>query len=320
MLEVEATFFKNRYDTSTSKKFFGTIDSFEDMLEQYSKKPYESKNAASLISPAVYDTGSKRCNDKVLHWGGWAAVDIDNIGEMSFYEVGKHLQETIGQYRNVIYSTASSTKKNPKFRIVFFTTERVPSDKIRDFWYALSLEVNLGVDPQCKDLSRMYYTPGSFKDSFKFFHKQPGSLMVYEDLLKKHAKAILEHRKNTTKNSLENFPEEIRKAILKHRVQQMNNYDVEWSNYKDCPFTPHSLIKDYDAIAYTDGTGRYLMIYKIMTAIASKAIKKRYPITPDDIVRLIREIDSDRSNLYSRRPLKKEAQRAISYAYSIANF
>ena len=55
----------------------------------------------------------------------------------------------------------------------------------------------------------------------------------------------------------------------------------------DCPFVNKKLIADYRAIAGIDGSGRYRMIYKIMTSIACTAVKRRYPITSGEVAELV---------------------------------
>jgi hypothetical protein len=78
------------------------------------------------------------------------------------------------------------------------------------------------------------------------------------------------------------------------------------------------LIGDYKQIAGVDGSGRYSMIYKIMTSIACNAVKAKYPITEYEIVDLVRSLDRETSNIYAKRPLNTEASRAIEFAYKNA--
>ena len=68
----------------------------------------------------------------------------------------------------------------------------------------------------------------------------------------------------------------------------------------------------------SDGSGRYAMIYQIMTSIACNAIKRKYPITSNQIAELIRQLDRDTSRRYQKRPLQTEAERALEYAYRTA--
>ena len=75
----------------------------------------------------------------------------------------------------------------------------------------------------------------------------------------------------------------------------------------------------FRSIAGIDGSGRYRMIYKIMTSIACSAVKRRYPITSGEVAELVRQLDADSSRIYQNRALKVEADRAIEYAYKNAS-
>jgi hypothetical protein len=56
-------------------------------------------------------------------------------------------------------------------------------------------------------------------------------------------------------------------------------------------------------------------MYQIMVAIAGNAIKNEYPITSDEIAVMCKEFDQDTGNWYQKRPLIKEADRALEYVY-----
>ena len=62
-------------------------------------------------------------------------------------------------------------------------------------------------------------------------------------------------------------------------------------------------------------TGWYHKMYQIMVATAGNAIKNKYPITPQEITNLCRELDVDTGNWYKNRALEKEANRALEYVY-----
>jgi hypothetical protein len=78
------------------------------------------------------------------------------------------------------------------------------------------------------------------------------------------------------------------------------------------------LVSAYSAIANIDGTGRYRMIYRIMSSIACQAVRRGYPIRSEQIAALVKELDANTSCIYQKRPLALEAERAIAYAYSRA--
>jgi hypothetical protein len=92
----------------------------------------------------------------------------------------------------------------------------------------------------------------------------------------------------------------------------MDNTNVVWSSYRDCPFFPRKLEAEYRLI---NNTGWYHKMYQIMVAVAGNAIKNQYPITANEISKLCRELDTETGNWYKNRPLDKEADRALEYVY-----
>src|SRR6056300_1550650 len=170
---ISLTVFKNIYNNKTNKRIdLSDFDAFEDALYGLSEIERKTKNDADLISPATYKPDTTRKNDNVVEWSGWCAVDVDD------YESEGDLQNDLisrfSTWRFTCYSTASSTRTNPKFRLVFPLTKSVKMERIRDFWYALQTELGDLGDRQTKDLSRMYYIPGKYADAFNFIFSNSG--------------------------------------------------------------------------------------------------------------------------------------------------
>ena len=106
---------------------YDSFDEFEAVLFKLSQSTkYPTKKDAPLISPAIYKKDSTRCNDGVTGWAGWCAVDVDIEVE----------SEPWKEYKHIKYSTASSTKELPKFRLVFPLTRYVDKEEIKHFWFA----------------------------------------------------------------------------------------------------------------------------------------------------------------------------------------
>jgi hypothetical protein len=274
-------------------------------LPGYKAKKGETKKSSSLISPAVYAKGGTRSNANVTSWGGWAALDVDEY-ECSFADAVK----VYSQYNHICYSTASSRPDKKKFRIVFQLNKEVPPDKIRHFWYALNKHFNSMADEQTKDLSRMYYVPAQYPHADNFIMARSGEVMDPDQIMALHP-----FSEKPSQSFIDKLPPNIQKEILNYRKGEMNNTAVSWSSYTDCPFVNKKLINEYKAISSIDGSGRYRMIYKIMSSIACNAVKRKYPITASQIAEMIRSLDSDTSRLYQKRPLNAEAERAIEFAY-----
>jgi hypothetical protein len=317
-LKLELTIFKSIFDNKTHRRMtFSSWEKFVFCLRELSKQPgYKPKKgeknnpkASPLISPAVFAKDTTRSNANVIEWGRWAALDVDEpkAGEDPFARFRD-------SYCNVCYSTASSTPEKPKFRAVFQLKRVVAREKIAHFWYALNKEFGSVGDEQTKDLSRMYYIPAVYPAAFNFFHDHTNeNLLDPDELMVKWPYSVRENGKSF----LERLPEEMRKTVIEHRKEQMTNRAVYWSSYRDCPFVNKVLIKQYESMANRDGSGRYRMLYKIMTSIACNAVTKKYPITASQIANLARELDANTSRIYQKRALEKEADRALEYAYSI---
>jgi hypothetical protein len=256
------------------------------------------------MSPASFLPDTTRANDNVVMWSGWAAIDIDDYVTDN---VESDLREKYGKYHYICYSTASSTKEHPKFRLIFPLRSDVVNKDIKHFWFALNKELNDIGDAQTKDLSRMYYVPGTYKGAYNFIFTNVGKMIDPSEMMGLH-----EYIEKTGNSFMDNLPKGIRDQIIAHRKNEMTNTTITWYNYKDCPFVPKNMVKEYSMISET---GWYSKMYAIMIAIAGSAIKKKYPINADQIAELCKQIDMDNGGWYNNRPLKKEADGAIEYIY-----
>ena len=104
----------------------------------------------------------------------------------------------------------------------------------------------------------------------------------------------------------------MQKQIIEHRKSKLDNTNVQWTSYRDCPFFPRNLEAEYRSIS---NSGWYHKMYQIMVALAGNAIKKNYPISANEISNLCRELDQETGNCYENRPIDKEADRALEYVY-----
>lgn len=305
-MNYSLTLFKSIFDNKTEKRMnFTSYHQFERLLFDLAQQKREDKKSAPLISPATYKENTTRANDNVLGWAGWCAVDVDE--HVFDGNLEQELLDRYGKWNHVVYSTASSTQEHPKFRIVFPLSIHVPKEKIKHFWFALNKELGDIGDPQTKDLSRMYYVPGKYEGAYNFiFNNFNGVDMNPYEIMSKHDYV------ERSGSLIDNLPKEIRKQVLAHRKSEMTNTNVSWSNYRDCPFVNKKLVKEYNEI--TD-TGWYTKMYSIMVSIAGNAIRKKYPITAQEITTLCKEIDYENGNWYKSRPFDKEADRAIEFVY-----
>lgn len=305
---IEFTAFPSVFDNKTHRRFsFENWEKFSAALFNMSKKPgYKPRKGeksnlkpAPLITPAVYEKNTTRANANVIKWAGWCALDIDEY-DTTFEEAVKQFND----YEYVCYSTASSTKEKPKFRIVFKLSTDIEADKIKHFWYALNKEFNSIGDPQTKDLSRMYYVPAQYLNAYNFCFANKGLELDPQTLMDKHDYV------DNSGTFLSKLPIEMQQAILQHRKDSLTNTDYKWTSYADCKFVNKRLVEEYRNIS---NTGWYHKMYQIMISIGGNAIRYKYPITATEISILCRQIDLETGGWYKNRPIEKESQRALDF-------
>lgn len=310
---VALTIFKSIFDNKTHRKMeLESFDQLEDLLYNLSKAPgYKPRkdekfnaNASPLITPATFQAGMTRANANVISWGGWAAIDVDEYPTGGF-------EDAIAAFkgcRHVCYSSASSKKEHPKFRVVLPLTCSVPAEKIRHFWFALNKQFKSLADPQTKDLSRMYYVPAQYPDAHNFiFSHREAPILNPAELMSKYF-----YIEKAQPGILDNLPEHVQKSIEKYQRSRLtNSHKYSWTSYKNCSFVKRELVRQYESIS---STGWYRLMYVIMSSIAASAIRKGYPITASEISALCRELDRDNGSWYKNRGMEIEAARAITFA------
>lgn len=305
-------FFENIYDTEVKQIELNGWDHLRTILEDLSNKPAVKggPNSAPLISSARYYPNTTRSNKNVECWSQWCAVDVDDYVipcEDDITPLYNALVNICGDYKFICYSTASSTREHPKFRLVFHLKREVPAEKIQHFWHALNKEIQGIGDEQTKDISRMFYVPGKYP-AFNFFFVKEGRPINPDDLMARWDPPI----QKRGGSFLDRLPDELREEVINYRKKQATNVSVSWNSYHNCPFWPKRLADEYRAIT---GTGWYFKMYQIMVAIAANAIRENYPITAKEIAAMCRELDAETGKWYTDRPLELEADGAIEYVY-----
>ena len=299
---ISLTIFDSIYDNKTAKRMdYESFEQFESVLYRLAEgNKYEKKSDAPLISPAIYKPDTTRANENVLAWGGFGIVDVDD-----FHGDIKEIEKKYETYKYVCYSTASSSVNSPKFRLVFPLTKFVDQSDIKHFWYALNKEIGDIADAQTKDLSRMYYVPSQYRNGFNFIFSHEGDVMDPDEIMVRHKYIV------RSENFYDRLPDAIKQGLMEHRKSQLNNTDITWTGYRDCPFVNQKKITEYKGL----NEGWYYAMYQLMVSIAGNAISKGYPITAKEIEYLIRDLDQDTGNWYLKRPINKEAERAIEFVF-----
>lgn len=324
---ISFTLFNNMFDNKTHQVFtLKCFKDFERILKNLANQPgYKPKKgeyvvrSSKLITPAIFHEGTTRGNVNVKEFGGFIMLDIDEHSLGTSDDLRYSLSSMYPDLHFLVYSTSSSTFDHPKFRMIIPLTRIVPAKDLHHLVFVTGKVFGELIDPQTKDIARMYFVPGQYKDAHNFLFVQDGYKYFDVDALFEEYPFTEEAQASSKSSFVDILNPTFKNRVIArrqvdHAIKSINKI-VTWSTYLDCPFVNQDLINQYKAIAFQDGSGRYKMIYKIMTSIAALAIKNNYPITPDEIILLIRQLDQDTANLYKRRKLNIEANRAIAWAY-----
>jgi len=319
MTEKKITIFGNIFDNRTDRrKEFKDWNAFKTFLIKLSELPaYKpkkgeknlAKKSSPLISPAIYEDGATRANMNVLAWSSWACVDIDTLIFKDVNNMKAELDEMIGEYDYVCYSTSSSTVEHPKFRVVFNLTEEVEYNSIKPFWYAVNQLLGNNVDVQTKDLSRMYYISGKYPDANNFIFTNDGKPLDPFDVMEMYPFDF----DNDSSSLFGGLGETARQELLSSAMRQCDNRDIVWSSYRDCPFVSDKKLNEYQSLT----SDWYSGLYNLAVSIAGSAKYFKYPISAYEIEQLLREIDRDNGEWYKNRPLQLESERAIAHVFGV---
>jgi len=148
--------------------------SLEKLLDGLSKFKTRTDKDGRLWSPTRYKKNSDRRSNDAVEALTCFVLDMDGgFDPHDFLDAWK-------EWTYVVHSTFQSTKECPKWRAVFPLAAAVPAAEWEKVYAKLSctLSANL-VDPACKDLARMYYTPSCppEREGERFVYKNMGRLL-----------------------------------------------------------------------------------------------------------------------------------------------
>ena len=126
-----------------------------------------TKEGAVAWSPTYYPPGARRGREGVVQVT-CLVLDIDNGDGPAGYD--------LGPWAYCVHSTFSSTRGNPKWRVVYPLACSVWAEDWEAQWERMRARVCPASDPQCKDPSRLYFLPScppGDTDHFAFVHEGP---------------------------------------------------------------------------------------------------------------------------------------------------
>ena len=242
------------------------------------------------LYPTVYaDDAFRKSKDNVIGYGSWTAVDIDHV--MTFDALKAFFLEH--HLDGCLYTTTSHSMEDPRVRGVFLLNREIELSEFDEFWYALNEFFGKTLDPQTKNINRIYYVPAKWNDD-ALFERVIGKELDVDALLCK-------------------FPYPYKDIVISSEIVK-SKIDHIRSNLKP---TGSSWSADN---AITEAmTSRFLSsreggrLFKLEVAIAKRALWMRYPITASEVESIALSYDKITTGKRRQNTLQ-EAQHALSIA------
>jgi len=151
---MKVSLFRHARDNDPIMRQYADFRTFAKELGPH--EPRQSKTLCPAVSPAIYAPSETRANDNVIGFS-YGPLDLDKLT----VEQASHCIDLAQPYTYVAYSTYSYFERLPllSFRMFFELSREVHPEEWPDFWEALVMLMGGYGDPQCKDLSRIYFGP-----------------------------------------------------------------------------------------------------------------------------------------------------------------
>ena len=290
-MDVRLTSIQNAKDVRPSSFTLEWNDLMALFAEQAETvRPVSDKDDFRLpaLYPTVYSENAfRKSKDNVIGYGAWTAVDIDHV--MSFED----LREFYGTHNldGCLYTTTSHSKEDPRVRGVFLLSREIELSEFDEFWYALNEFFSQKLDPQTKNINRIYYVPAKWNEH-ALFERVIGKELDVDALLNLFP---YPHNNIAISNEVVNSKIE----LIRQRLAQNGS---SWS--------PENAITETMTTRFTssrDG-GR---LFKLEVAIAKRALWMGYPIAASEIEAIALAYDKMATGKKRLNTLQ-EAQHALS--------
>jgi len=268
----------------------------------------EKRAFTPLVSPALFRAGGKRCDANVAAWGGWLAVDIDD--HLTWTDTVQIASALGGDW--CAYTTTRSTPGHNKQRLFVRADRQIEADEIHQVWAGMYELFGHTIDPQCKDLSRMYYVPANWQPhpenpcphvAFDAAFTDAG---VSVDKIKAEAREVIPPPTRASVSAAQRSPAPCHAPV---NLQTLDSLPNLW-NFK------YVLPCDIARYLDTPRGGHHRALWAFMVSVAERAILSGYPITPTELHATAFDLDGIspiKTNPARWRKINDEAQRAIDH-------
>lgn len=170
--EIVFSLFDNCKDNTPKPK----VTNWSGLVELLCSVPYTelAKEDQPAWSPALYKVGATRANENVVMLS-CLCYDIDN----GMSPADTQLRLDLDNIPHIIYSSYTSTKDHPRWRLVLPLNQPVPPQGFKELYHQVGDDVlGEGNYDNCDDPARLWFAPGTPKISDAFsFHKDDGAFI-----------------------------------------------------------------------------------------------------------------------------------------------
>lgn len=290
-------FFKQKEQYYSFKQQFETWEDMTSYLFTIKNREIEDKyQNYHMLSANTID--GDRLTESIIESSKWIALDFDSMGSMdlkTFYSKYK-----FHGWESVFYNSSSCKNDSLRMRIVHPLTRKINRKEYKHFWINLNRCYDNLLDRQTCHINRTQAAPATFKHAYNFFYRKLGNPIDVDEI-----KDMFPYVEKKKLNIID-IP-----GYDEYRKKKLNKF-YKWSGVGDCPFIPKNKLANFYNIYNTDNTGRYKTFYELMCSITYYAYKNGYPLSQEELINLLREIDYN--NLYKKRALDVETRNAIEFA------
>lgn len=304
---MEFSYYSHFYDNLPKRSSVADWDAFVDTMRTISDVPgfkppagdFES-DSSGLISPAIYaNDGDKRRNENVVGWD-MVLMDIDD-GVSDVNVVLNHFSK----YSYIVYSSPNCTKDKLKLRVCIPLNKRADRKVLSQIWFGLNEWCGGIIDQQTKDASRLFYVPARYtnrgSEYTHFFVTNKGISLDWEALIDKFPSPP-EQDLYKIKNPL---------LGLKRKIfQNAKGIPSMVITDPNCPFVKHWMREKY---ALTPVGGHHRAIYIFALQCCGNAEKIEYPLSVDELVDMLEQLDQLDGGYYDIKKLTDTARDALEF-------
>ena len=299
--EIDVTIFKAMNSENAYKRLkFDDWQRFIEFLYTSYNERCLTENDQNMHMQSGYNPSGRKLKGSIKESSLWFAMDFDDMQNHTIDTFLDFISNKGIEF--VAYNSKSCRYNDPRMRVIVPLSRKVEDREYLHFWTNMRRFYGDLFDKQTNYIEKTQGFPSQYEKAYNFFTHNDGETIDVDGI--KGLYPFIDMR--TTILKIDGFSD--------YRLKKLTNRNIVWSGASDCPFVNKGLLSKFYTIYDSDGLGRHKLSYSIMVNIASNAVRNKYPITVDQIVDIMKDIDYN--NIYRSRNWHKEAANALDHALS----